>query len=213
MSQLNSTDVVKAVEALPPSLAELLKKMPGLVVAGGFLRALVASEEVRDVDIFARSPELANQAAVFYASRTSTSVYRSKSAYTVEKVQFVHRWVFPNPERLLDNFDFVACKAALWHDEGWKSLADPRFYGDVAARRLTYTSPAREEGAADAVLRLLKFYRMGYRATRRSLAEVLNRFIDLSAKEIELMYLDSDFIEKLLAEVDRGSDEDGKVYL
>jgi hypothetical protein len=208
MAQLNSIDVVKAVEVLPPSLADLLKKMPGLVVAGGFLRALVAGEEVRDVDVFASSSELAHQASASYAASTSATVHRSENALTVGKVQFVHRWVFSNPERLLDNFDFVACKAALWYDEGWKSLADSRFYVDVSARRLTYTSPAREEGAADAVLRLLKFYRMGYRASRESLANVLARFVDLSAAEH-----DPDHIEEMLAEVDRGSDEDGKVYL
>jgi hypothetical protein len=214
MAQLNSSDVVNAVAALPSALAELLVvlvDMPGLVVAGGYLRAVVAGdEEVRDVDVFASSPDQACSAAALYADRTSSLVHRSKNAHTVGKVQFVHRWTFRDPQSLLDNFDFVVCKAALWYDGAWQSLTDPQFYFDVLSRRLTYAAPEREEGAADAVLRLLKYYRKGYRASRESLAKVLVRFVRLSDADPQL---EPSHVEKLLAEVDRGSDEDGEVYL
>ena len=42
-------------------------------------------------------------------------------------------------------------------------LCNIRFYPDLAARRLVYTSPLRNEDAGGSILRVLKFYQRGYR--------------------------------------------------
>ena len=59
----------------------------------------------------------------------------------------------------------------------WRSICDPRFYADLAAKRLRYTAPARNEDAGGSLLRVLKFYQRGYRIPLDSMAAVTARLV------------------------------------
>ena len=59
----------------------------------------------------------------------------------------------------------------------WCSACDPRFYADLAAKRLVYRSPERNEDAGGSMLRVLKFYQRGYRIPLDSLGAVIARLI------------------------------------
>src|SRR5208283_3039247 len=66
-----------------------------------------------------------------------------------------------------------------WFESGkWTSLIDDEFYSDLAAKRLVYRSPVRNEDAGGSVLRLLKFYSRGFRIPLDSLGAVLARLVD-----------------------------------
>lgn len=163
-----------------------------LFLAGGFIRSAIAREEVNDVDLFASTKTLANEVANEFATAVNGRVYASDNAYTVRAkpydIQVIHRWTFPSPEQCVESFDFTIARAALWavrhiaangeiSHATWASTADEDFYSDLAARRLVYRSPVREEEAGGSLLRLLKFYRRNYTAPLDTLAAVMARLV------------------------------------
>ena len=66
----------------------------------------------------------------------------------------------------------------MWFDrptQKWRSLVSPSFYPDLAAKRLVYTSPCRDEAPGGSFLRVRKFLSRGYNIQVLSLAGVLAR--------------------------------------
>lgn len=181
MNALLHEDIVWCLRRLPRSVFKLIKEAgPELVLAGGFIRSVVAHEKPSDIDLFSTTKEKAELHARRYAENRGR-IISTENAYTVVErgkmsVQFIHRWVYTQPEDILKSFDFTIAMAAIWFDGfNWKSQCDPRFYPDLAAKRLTYTSPKREEEAGGSMLRVLKFYQRGYRIPLDSLGYVLAR--------------------------------------
>ena len=118
--------------------------------------------------------------------------YTTDNAYTVTarrvSVQFIHRWSFKQPEDAIASFDFTIAKAAIWWNTGnpgytgdniagWRSTCEESFYADLAAKRLVYTSPVRNEDAGGSLLRVLKFYQRGYRIPMDSMGAVIARLV------------------------------------
>jgi hypothetical protein len=62
-------------------------------------------------------------------------------------------------------------------NSGWRSVSDSRFYSDLAAKRLVYTMPQRNEDAGGSMLRVLKYYQRGYRIPIDSLGSVMARLM------------------------------------
>jgi len=82
------------------------------------------------------------------------------------------------PSDVVESFDFTVCQAAIWYDKkeaAWKSVISAGFYPDLAARRLVYTFPKREEEAGGSMLRVRKFLQRGYSIQAPSLAGVITR--------------------------------------
>lgn len=59
----------------------------------------------------------------------------------------------------------------------WDSYVDGRFYPDVAAKRLTYRQPIRNEDGGGSMIRVLKYYQKGYRIPLEDLAFVIARLL------------------------------------
>jgi hypothetical protein len=82
------------------------------------------------------------------------------------------------PEPLVESFDFTVCQAALWfnkRENQWESMIGDRFYPDLAARRLVYTYPQREEEAGGSMMRVRKFLARGWNIQADSLGGVMAR--------------------------------------
>jgi hypothetical protein len=188
--ELEKSDLEWAVTRLPKALKELLMEdeWAGRVfVGGGYLRAIVANEEISDVDLFTGSKETAELLAYKLAEKKE-DVYATDNAFTVKghklPIQIIHRWVFDDAEGVIDSFDFTVCAAAFYYapsggtwTEGWKSYAHGRFYIDLAAKRLVYQQPKRNEDAGGSMLRILKYYQKGYRIPLDSLGKVMARMV------------------------------------
>jgi hypothetical protein len=184
------------------AVLKLLKDQPGrLFVGGGFLRACVANESASDVDLFASSYADAKVYAELLVAKLGHGngvplgkVVETDNAFTIKgyqlPVQIIHRWTYTSPEQLMSSFDFTIAMAGFWWQAerkepeeiavdcasaGWRSICDDRFYPDLAARRLRYTSPQRNEDAGGSLLRVLKFYQRGYRIPLDSLGAVVAR--------------------------------------
>lgn len=198
--ELHKYDLRHVVERLPRDVRDLLSDHPRkLFVAGGFVRAVVAGEKPSDIDIFGGDPEwLENVARGFMARRPGARLHKSKNALTILSpermpVQFITRWTFEDDvgdgsrarrksaqEKLADSFDFTVCQAAIWRNGNqsnrpWRSITGPRFYSDLAARRLHYTVPRRIEEAGGSLLRVIKYIQRGYSIQVESLAQVVAR--------------------------------------
>lgn len=217
--ELNIHDMQFAVRRLPTDIRSLLSDYPDkLFVAGGFLRAVVAGETPSDIDIFGISADVLNQAAKKLTERRgeNTRLHKTKNALTVITsgritVQFITRWVFPTPTDCASSFDFTVCQAAVWRsgDGHYRSICHDQFYRDLAARRLTYTVPTRDEEVGGSLMRVLKYVRRGYNIQADSLAAVVARLafkVDGRADTEDRMHF---VLRGLLKEVDPSIAVDG----
>jgi hypothetical protein len=205
MRDLSWNDLQWCLRRAPRRVLELLKDRPGKVfVGGGFIRACVANEHVNDIDLFTTDKDSALSAARFLLNLkegedAGRKIHETSNAYTVMGlrtiVQIIHRWTYTSPEQLMQSFDFTIAMAGFWWemtpavsvlavsgaDLGipgrWRSICDDRFYEDLAAKRLRYTAPIRNEDAGGSLLRVLKFYQRGYRIPLDSMGAVISRLM------------------------------------
>lgn len=184
MAVLNSDDMRHVLAMLPKDIIDLMRKCP-ILLAGGYLRARIAGETVNDIDLTADTSEACKAYAHVLATDRKGELFRTKNAWTVlspprSPVQFIHRWTFTDPDELIASFDFTISKAAVWFDRtamAWKSVVASTFYEDLAARRLVYTFPQRNEDAGGSLLRVQKFLSRGYHISPEEFAKVISRFL------------------------------------
>jgi hypothetical protein len=198
---LNHHDISMCLRRAPRAVLRLLKAYPRKsCIAGGYIRAVIAGEKVNDIDLFASNVDQANDMADFLSfgvkdlselaaarvlgTQDVRRVIRTDNALTVRGFpidpQIVHRWTFEDIEDVIPSFDFtIACAAIFWCDRTnrWVGYCDPRFYEDLAAKRLVYRAPIRNEDAGGSMLRVLKFYQRGYRIPLDSLGAVMARML------------------------------------
>lgn len=179
--QLTNEDRKYCLRHVPKNvLAAMREAGPDLVLAGGLIRSVIANERINDIDLFVRSKEAARVWIDKLAN--GAKVHETDNAFSVHLrrmfVQIIHRWTYDTPESIVPSFDFTVARAAIWFNgSGWTSLCDDRFYIDLAARRLVYCCPDRNEDAGGSLLRVLKFYQRGYRIPLDSLGAVLARLL------------------------------------
>lgn len=218
MQHLTNTDLHFVLARVPSDVRKLCRKH-GLAIAGGYIRATIAGERPSDIDLFGSDKEVLEKAARELTGDRRGKFHETDNAYTVLSpprypVQFIHRWLFDEPQDLLASFDFSIAQAAIWWDKdgiaddgkgNWWSGCGDRFYTDLAAKRLHYLHPAREEEAGGSLMRVIKFIRQGYNIQAPSLAGVIAR---LSMKiRSDTMFSDSEeghtrVITSLIREVD-----------
>lgn len=200
MQALNPYDLQWCVRLLPHNLRALMKKEE-ITVGGGYIRSCIFREKVNDIDLFtpfrnqreytgALDIELTDQDdEEAYVRQLAEKlkvgmgrVIETENALTVTgnkyPIQFITRWVYDHPVEVLPSFDFTICQAVFWWDhycDKWLSACSNDFYADLAAKRLIYTIPDREEDAGGSILRVLKYYQKGFRITIPSLANVIGR--------------------------------------
>lgn len=182
MQQLTTTDLNYVVRRLPKDVRETLVEYT-VSVAGGFIRETIAGNEPKDIDLFAGSVDLLKSVAANLAAKRNARNHTTDNAITLlapprMPLQFITRWTFTEPERLVESFDFTVCQAAIWFDKGTRqftSMCSDGFYPDLAARRLVYTSPVREEEAGGSMMRVVKFLARGWNIQTPSLGAVMAR--------------------------------------
>lgn len=182
MTTLTAQDLQFVVRRLPKDVRNLMQTLP-IFVAGGFIRETIAGGEVKDIDLFGSSKDALLGFSEVLAGQRQVKAHRTDNAITVLcpprlPVQFITRWVFDRPTPLVESFDFTVCQAVIWYDRSlctWRSEIGEGFYPDLAARRLVYTFPVREEEAGGSMMRVRKFLGRGYNIQASSLAGVIAR--------------------------------------
>ena len=181
--ELNPIDLNWCVRLLPNKLRELIKHEE-IIVSGGYIRACIAKESISDIDLFTYSKEYAAELALQLSDNKKEKLYTTNNAITIRTLQyplqFITRWTFDSPSLVVNSFDFTICQAAFWWDhycQKWCSIVSPSFYSDLAAKRLVYTIPIREEEPGGSMLRILKYYQRGYKVPLDSLAKIIARTV------------------------------------
>lgn len=185
MRELDIHDLNACVRRTPRKLRSMMQKHGSkVVVAGGFIRSVVTNERISDVDTFAGNKETSEIFAT--ELQGDGKFHKTDNAFTVTnvkpKVQFIFRWAYEenSPKLILLSFDFTICQAAFWFDlnlKKWRSVCGNDFYSDLAAKRLVYLSPDRNEDAGGSMLRVLKYYQRGFRIPLDSLGAVIARMM------------------------------------
>lgn len=225
MTELADHDLRFVVQRLPKDIRELLTQNPKLLmVGGGFIRATIAGEVPSDIDLFGSSKEFLEAVAqLLVATRNAKGegarIHKTKNAITVitpnrMAIQFITRWTFQNAQDLVASFDFTVCQAAVFRhgsksNSPWGSSIGDRFYMDLAARRLHYTFPIREEEAGGSMLRVLKYVKRGYSIQVTSLGGVISRLTNAMEKSALAGTNPEIVLAGLLREVDPLSVIDG----
>src|SRR5271166_3977841 len=182
---LEDDDLKRVVCALPEKVREMMRRHPReVVVAGGFIRALVAGETVHDVDIFFPQEKgvksWADDVNITYEAKEK-HLYVEPSAKTGDpELQLIWRYPFSQPYEVPDSFDYTVAKAAVWFEEGEEKKKDSkfvgicheRFYRDLARKMLVYLCD-RDVERVESIPRLLKYTKYGYSIAPDSLAELV----------------------------------------
>lgn len=196
MPELLEEDLWWCVAGLPDAVSKILHDTSKpRFCAGGFIRSRIAGEVVQDIDLFVSTAEDAKAVASQLAN--GEKVYETKNAFSVDvgsrSVQLIHRWTFTSPSECIQSFDFTVARSAIWWDGvTWKSLCDDRFYPDLAAGRLVYCCPERNEDAGGSILRALKFAGRGYRIPPSELGKVIARLMSAVDMEKVKQFADGD---------------------
>ena len=185
MNKLTREDLHLTVLHIPKDVQkEMMKTKQQLFVGGGFVRAAISGEDISDIDMFGKSKEsLQAISDRLYSLREGSRKLTTDNAITVlthprKPLQFITRWLFSKPKDLIDSFDFTVCQAVVWYSSGkWRSMISDRFYSDLAAKRLIYTSPVRDEEAGGSMLRMRKYISRGYNIQPESMGRILARLV------------------------------------
>jgi hypothetical protein len=210
MKELTVGDVHLVVTRLPKDVREMCKKH-GFIIGGGFIRETIAGGEVKDIDLFGSSEGVMQAAALLLTEKRQGNKFSTGNAITVLTqgrlpVQFITRWIFDTPKKCVESFDYTVCQAGVFFDsteKKWGSYAHDYFYSDLAARRLVYTFPTRDEEAGGSMMRMVKFLRRGYNIQSTAIAGVMSRSVaklreDIIGNEV----LIAQVLKGMLIEVD-----------
>lgn len=184
MNKLTHTDLQFIVRRIPRDVRRILESGT-FFLGGGFIRETIAGNAPHDIDIFGPTKGQLIDAAATFARAREVKEHTTDNAITVVSpprlpVQFITRWTFDTPQALVESFDFTVCQVVVFMDrvtKVWTSMASDAFYPDLAARRLVYTSPAREEEAGGSMMRVRKFLGRGYNIQATSLGAVIARVV------------------------------------
>jgi hypothetical protein len=181
-TKLLDSDLHFVLTRLPKDIRDLMKKH-GLILGGGFIREVIAGNKANDIDLFGATIIQLLSATLELQQSRNARKFETPNAITLLSpprmpVQFIKRWLFPDAAAVVASFDFTVCQAAIWFADGhWHSSISDRFYPDLAARRLVYTSPQREEEAGGSMMRVRKFLARGYSIQASSLGAVIARLV------------------------------------
>lgn len=177
---LEDNDVRQSVTRLPYKVQEMMKDIPKKVIlAGGFIRAVVANESIRDIDIFVK--DQATATLICHEQGISKTLAADGTHYDCSNLniplQIVWRYEFTEIQNVLEAFDYTVCKAGIWYDDIQKSfvgVCHGRFYKDLARKILVYDSDTRVEDLLS-IPRMLKYVQRGYNIDPDSLATLMTK--------------------------------------
>jgi len=227
MQTLTPQDLNFVLSRCPRDILKLLKQNPDkLFLAGGFIRSTISGEKVSDIDLFGTGKDDLLRIAKDLTLERKGRYFCTDNAITVLSpprfpVQFITRWLFTEPQRLVESFDFTVCQAVIWAEtiaevdteEGkerekkyrFYSLVSDTFYADLAARRLVYTFPKREEEVGGSFMRVIKMVKRGYNVQAPTLAGVMARIMSKVSLDKEMRLNSSGTMdEKWIAQVVTG---------
>lgn len=181
MQILEREDIRRCILEIPPAVRGIMDE--SVFLAGGFIRAVISGESVNDLDFHVISAGHVNILATDIAEIYKTQKQSTRNAHTIlafgmPDIQIIRRWTFSSIEDCIRSFDYTIAQAGIVKTRtGWRGVCSSRFYRDLAAKRLVYTAPDRQEDGGGSLLRALKFAKRGYHISPEDLSKVIARAI------------------------------------
>lgn len=185
MKTLTDIDTRFVVSRLPRDVKKAMMEDP-IYLGGGFIRETISGGEVKDIDLFGASTAMLKQVMEnLEDDRDNSRSFATDNAITLltqgrMPVQAITRWTYNDPQAVAESFDFTVCQAVIWFDketQEFMSCCHDNFYPDLAAKRLIYTRPIREEAPGGSLMRVLKFIKRGYNIQPVAFSQVLARLV------------------------------------
>ena len=221
MNKLNEYDLKRCITILPKNLKNIMIKdfwKNKIFIGGGYIRSIITNEKINDIDLFVDSKESA-KTLCFELANKKDDVIETENAFTIKgrlDIQIIHRWLFEKKEDVANSFDFTCCCAVISFNDNWDSYCDENYYQDLAAKRLVYRFPPRNEDAGGSMLRILKYYQKGFRIPLDSLGGVIARLLkdyDVNKTPLSDEKAVAKIITGLLREVDPNVDPTHQSHL
>lgn len=158
--------------ALPDAYQELIESHD-CWIAGGAILSIVMGQEVNDFDIYFKTKY---DAYDFYKELNGTLIASTDKSLVVKihdsGETFMFNLIifkfFENALEIFKDFDFTCCKGA-W--TGRKFIYDPKFFPDVASRRIVYTPQFRYPIAS--LMRIHKYKKKGFEISRNEMLKIV----------------------------------------
>lgn len=180
---LEQDDIKRVMFMIPDSIVDAMKRHPGkIIIAGGIIRALVAGESIKDLDIFvpgqSEAEKWLDEVGLDYEIGDKYLTTEPSENFSYE-IQTVWRYPFKEPWEIPEQFDYTVVKAAIWYDPGGKDkdpefvgICHERFYRDIARRALVFCCE-RDTERVLSIPRILRYTQYGYSMDPKSMAEVI----------------------------------------
>jgi hypothetical protein len=181
-------------DKLPVSVRQFLQLNPDIAIVGGFIRAIVAGEEPKDLDLAI----VGDRITAYHAAQRLVSMAATwcHTTYLPNCVQIeIPGWDIPiqilerrrnSVVETLASFDFTICKTAMWFVGGYGKLGPddtglmwathPDFLRDTEAKNLHYAPESalrRDTFAGTCLRRALKFAARGYHIDNTDLGQLI----------------------------------------
>lgn len=236
MREIARHDMIWIGRVMPPIVRGALRNFPGDVfLAGGWIRDVIRRTPPSDIDLFVTSEGMVEKLVRYLTGEENATSYSdvvkkhkaivTQNAVTLRlhgsklPIQIIRRWLYPTAEEVAQSFDFTVCQAVVrGYGPQLQGFASDTFYEDLAAMRLVYTKPVRNEDAGGSMLRLMKFYSKGFRATLATISGCIARLMSgvdpdklndvQRIREMTLEEASAHVLRGLLVEVDPNADPD-----
>ena len=187
LGELKVKDVKAITASLPEPVAEVLSENPGdVVLAGGFVRDIIAGVEPSDVDMFASRKVSASRfltlARTYKITKSTTSIAEFAGPLPIQVI-----WPKAEPlEHVATRFDFACCLGLVaYGDDGWYGKCHPTFYKDVKDRRLTLLGADKVRSRS--LQRVLKLVAKGCSIEPEDLATIVAGVVAMTPQASEML--------------------------
>lgn len=173
----------------------IFDKIPGAIIAGGFIRSFYRGETPKDMDLYFESQEKFDIAKKIFDNHENGYHLAAETEFALSyndsrcrSVQLI-RFVFGNAAEIIHVFDFTICCAVLWSwkvDEertDYNMILHDDFFEHLAGGVLVFTGSGMP---LSSFKRAFKFVKRGYHICDENiiaLAEAVARLINFDNQE------------------------------
>lgn len=181
-------DIQQLRDLIPRPVVATMLEFPGqLILAGGFLRAILTDMNIKDVDLFVTDSSIVLKVRDALVRHGLVLMSETKNSLTFRGVdlslpiQLITRFYAPTPEELVKSFDFTICQFAAWVEDNfdgtheWRTYAPDQAFADLTDSVLRYTMPDRDEDVGASLIRSYKFAGIGYAPDKDTIAKLVGR--------------------------------------
>lgn len=194
IEEMRKWQTAAVVSFIPADVDKAMRAFgTNLVLAGGFVRDVLADERPQDIDLFASSLTFARQARDLIGGKWFEVGARcdERGGFGKLKVQVISTRVGQAVEELIDGFDFVCCQGAVYFntaEQRYEGMMHEDMIDDAKRKKLELTENPKTSPPEHSLRRAFDFARRGYTIEPYHLAKLVQRVARVSDKRWEKIH-------------------------